>query len=221
MVGWHDRLNGHGFEWTLGVGDGQGGLACCGSWGHKESDTTEWLNWTELNTQAKAPILWPPDGREEPTHWKRSWCWERVRAREEEGSRGWDGWMASPTQWTWIWVTSGIWWRTGQPGVLESIAGVHGVAKNWTQLINWTTTTIHILLTVVLTDSESVSLTWCQCPHPPVNAAPGKNDTWGQERTAGNTQVCCSPWHSWYRVGPVGLLGTKPFCVFHFFAHRK
>ena len=49
MVGWHHRLNGHGFGWTLGVGDGQGGLACCGSWGHKESDTTEWLNWTELN----------------------------------------------------------------------------------------------------------------------------------------------------------------------------
>ena len=49
MVGWHHRLNGHGFGWTLGVGDGQGGLACCGSWGRKESDTTEWLNWTELN----------------------------------------------------------------------------------------------------------------------------------------------------------------------------
>ena len=41
MVGWHHRLNGHGFGWTPGVGDGQGGLACCGSWGHKESDTTE------------------------------------------------------------------------------------------------------------------------------------------------------------------------------------
>ena len=48
MVGWHQRLNGHGFGWTLGVGDGQGGLACCGSWGCKESDMTEWLNWTEL-----------------------------------------------------------------------------------------------------------------------------------------------------------------------------
>ena len=48
MVGWHHRLNGHGFGWTLGVGDGQGGLVCCGSWGRKESETTEWLNWTEL-----------------------------------------------------------------------------------------------------------------------------------------------------------------------------
>ena len=47
MVGWHHRLNGHGFGWTLGVGDGQGGLACCNPWGHKESDTTERLNWTD------------------------------------------------------------------------------------------------------------------------------------------------------------------------------
>ena len=47
VVGWHHRLNGHGFGWTLGVGDGQGGLACCGPWGRKESDTTERLNWTD------------------------------------------------------------------------------------------------------------------------------------------------------------------------------
>ena len=49
MAGWHHQLNGPEFGWTLGVGDGQGGLACCNSWGRKESDTTEWLNWTELN----------------------------------------------------------------------------------------------------------------------------------------------------------------------------
>ena len=48
MVGWHHRLKGHRFEWTPGVGDGQGGLACCGSWGCEESDTTERLNLTEL-----------------------------------------------------------------------------------------------------------------------------------------------------------------------------
>ena len=47
MVGSHHQLNGHGFGWTPGVGDGQGGLACCHSWGHKESDTTERLNWTD------------------------------------------------------------------------------------------------------------------------------------------------------------------------------
>ena len=54
MVGWHHRLDGHGFGWTPGVGDGQGGLACCGSWHHIDSDTTEWLNWAELNYWCKA-----------------------------------------------------------------------------------------------------------------------------------------------------------------------
>ena len=49
MVGWHHWLDGHGFGWTPGVHDGQGGLACCGSWGCKESDMTEWLNWTDVN----------------------------------------------------------------------------------------------------------------------------------------------------------------------------
>ena len=48
IFGWHHQLDGHGFGWTLKVGDGQGGLACCSSWGCKESDTTEWLKWTEL-----------------------------------------------------------------------------------------------------------------------------------------------------------------------------
>ena len=48
MAGWHHRLDAHEFGWTPGVGDGQGGLVCCNSWGHKESDTTEQLNWTEL-----------------------------------------------------------------------------------------------------------------------------------------------------------------------------
>ena len=50
MAGWYHQLNGHGFGWTLRVGDRQGGLVCCGSWGCKESDTTEWLNWAEHYT---------------------------------------------------------------------------------------------------------------------------------------------------------------------------
>ena len=54
--GWHHWLNGHGFGWTPGVGEGQGGLVCCGSWGRKESDTTEQLNWTEL-TATDEPTL--------------------------------------------------------------------------------------------------------------------------------------------------------------------
>ena len=67
MAGWHHWLNGHESEWTPGVGDGQGGLACCNSWGRKELDTTEWLNWTEL----KLRYL----NRRNPKHGKSKQCW--------------------------------------------------------------------------------------------------------------------------------------------------
>ena len=78
----------------------------------------------------------------EPTHWKRPWCWERLRAGGEGGGRGWDGWTASPTQWIWGWTSSGRQWRTGKPGC----AAVHGVAKSWTRLSNWTTTNNRALI---------------------------------------------------------------------------
>ena len=64
MAGWHHRLNGRESEWTLGVGDGQGGLACCDSWDCKESDTTEWINWTELKlcySRDSNCVLWVRD----------------------------------------------------------------------------------------------------------------------------------------------------------------
>ena len=54
------------------------------------------------------------------THWKRPWCWQKLK-EEEEDDRGWNGWMASLTQWAWVWVNSGSWWWTGRPGVLQSM----------------------------------------------------------------------------------------------------
>ena len=54
------------------------------------------------------------------------WCWERLKAGGEEDNREWDGWMASPTQWIWVWARSGSWWWTGEPGVLQSM-GLQGV----------------------------------------------------------------------------------------------
>ena len=54
-----------------------------------------------------------------PTHWKRPWCWERLKAGGEGDDGGWDGWIASPTWWTWVWVGSGSWWWTGKPGVVQ------------------------------------------------------------------------------------------------------
>ena len=74
---------------------------------------------------------------EELTHLKRPWCWERLKARGEGDDRGWDGWMASPTQWTWVWVNSGSWWWTGRPGVLQSM-GSKRVRHDWATELNWT-----------------------------------------------------------------------------------
>ena len=66
--------------------------------------------------------------------WKRPWCWERLKVGGEGDHRGWDSWIASPTQWTWVWVSSGSCWWTEKPGM----PAVHGVTKSWTQLSKWT-----------------------------------------------------------------------------------
>ena len=67
---------------------------------------------------------------EELTHWKRPWFWERLRAGGGGDGRGWDGWMASPTQWTRVWVKSRRWWRTGKCGMLQS-TGSQRVGHDW------------------------------------------------------------------------------------------
>ena len=67
---------------------------------------------------------------EEPAHQKILWCWERLRAGEEGGGRGWDGWMAAYTQWTWVWANSSRQWGTGKPGVPQSM-GLQRVRHNW------------------------------------------------------------------------------------------
>ena len=72
---------------------------------------------------------------EELTHWKRPWYWERLRVEGEGDDRGWDGWMVSLTQWTWVWINSGSWWCIGRHGVLQSM-GLQRVGHelNWTEL---------------------------------------------------------------------------------------
>ena len=72
----------------------------------------------------------------ELTHLKSPWCWERLRAVGEGDDRGWDGWMASPTRWTWVWVDSGSWWWTERPGVLQFM-GSQRVRHNWATELNW------------------------------------------------------------------------------------
>ena len=63
---------------------------------------------------------------EEPTNWKRPWCWERLRAGGEGDDRGWDDWLASLTRWMWVWASSGRQWRTRNPGVLQSMGSQRG-----------------------------------------------------------------------------------------------
>ena len=76
---------------------------------------------------------------EEPTHWKRPWCWERLKVGGEGDDRGWDGCMVSPTWWTWVWVGSGSWWWTGKPGVQQSVGSLR-VGHDWATELNWTET---------------------------------------------------------------------------------
>ena len=71
------------------------------------------------------------------THLKRPWCWERLKAGGEGDDRGWDGWMASSTQWTWVWVNSRTWWWTGRPGVLYFM----GSPRVWH---DWATSLLHL-----------------------------------------------------------------------------
>ena len=84
---------------------------------------------------AQLQLLIPPStlatSFEELTHWKRLWCWEWLGAGVKGDDRGWDGWMASPTRWTWVWMNSGSWWWTGRPGVLQFM-GSQRVGLNWT-----------------------------------------------------------------------------------------
>ena len=84
----------------------------------------------KLKLQYFGHIMW------RVTHWKRHWCWERLRAGEEGDNRGWDGWMASPTQWTWVWVNSRSWWWRGRPGMLPFI-GLQRVRHNWATELKW------------------------------------------------------------------------------------
>ena len=91
-----------------------------------------WKDWCWSWTSNTLTTWW-----EEVTHLKRPWCWERLRVGGEGDDRGWDSWMASPTQWTWVWVNSGCLWWTGRPGVLQSMESQR-VRHDWATEMNWT-----------------------------------------------------------------------------------
>ena len=101
---------------------------------HSEGDQP-WDFFGGNDAEAETPVLWPP--REELTHWKRLWCWEGLGAGGEGDNRGWDGWMASPTRWMWVWVNPRSWWWTGRPGVPQ-FTGSQRVGHDWATELNWT-----------------------------------------------------------------------------------
>ena len=84
----------------------------------------------KLKLQYFGHLMWRADSFE------KTLMWERLRAGGEGGDRGWDGWMASPTQCTWVWVNSGSWWWTGRPDVLQFI-GSQRVGHNWATELSW------------------------------------------------------------------------------------
>ena len=88
-----------------------------------------WIFIGRTEAEAETQILWPPTWCKELTYLKRPWCWERLKTGEGD-DRGWDGWMASPTPWTWVWVSSRSWWWTGRPGMLKSM-GSQRVGHDW------------------------------------------------------------------------------------------
>ena len=96
----------------------------------------------------------------ELTHLKRPWCWERLRAGAEGDDRGWDGWMASLTQWTWVWVNFGSWWWTGRPGVLRFM-GSQRVGHDWETELNWS---VYICQSQAPNSPNHCFLPWCSFP---------------------------------------------------------
>ena len=84
----------------------------------------------KLKLQYFGHLMWKTD-----SYWKRPWCWERLRAGGKGDNRGWDGWMASLTQWTWVWVNSWSCWWTGRLGILQSM-GSQRVGNDWESELN-------------------------------------------------------------------------------------
>ena len=101
---------------------------------HPKGDQS-WVFNGGTDVEAETPIFWPPDV-ESWLIWKKPWCWERTRAGEEGDDREWDGWMASLTQWTWVWANSRSWWWTGRSGMLQFM-GSQRVGHSWATELNW------------------------------------------------------------------------------------
>ena len=118
-------------NWCFGAGEdsweslGHQGDQTSQSW-RKLTLNIHWKDWCWSWSSSSLTTIC-----EEPTHWKSPWCWERLRAGGEGGNRGWYGWMASLTQWTWVWANSRRYWMTGKPGVLQSMGSKKSDTIYW------------------------------------------------------------------------------------------
>ena len=101
---------------------------------HSEGDEP-WDFFGRTDAKAETLVLWPPYAKSWLT--EKDWCWEGLGAGGEGDDRGWDGWMASLTRWTWVWVNCGSWWWTGRPGMLRFM-GSQRVSHDWATELNWT-----------------------------------------------------------------------------------
>ena len=126
---------------------------------HSEGDQP-WDFFGRNDAKAETPVLWPPHAKSRLIG--NDWCWEEFGAGGKGDDKGWDGWMASPTRWTWVWVNSGSWWWTREAWH----AAIHGVAKNTTQQrLNWAElndercwTSFHVFLSHLYVFSAEMSV---------------------------------------------------------------
>ena len=100
---------------------------------HSKGDQP-WVFFGRTDAKAEIPVPWPPHAKS----WLngKDWCWEGLGAGGEGDDRGWDGWMASLTRWTWVWENSGSWWWAGRPSVLQFM-GSQRVGHDWATELNW------------------------------------------------------------------------------------
>ena len=123
------------------------------------------LSWTfigKTDAEAETPILLPPDAKNRQR--KRPWCWERLKAGEGDNI-GWHGWMPSPTQWIWVWVSSGSWWWIGKPGMLQS-TWLQRFGKDWATELK--------LQNIQLSEDLSHQIPWsAECLTPPWTPSEG------------------------------------------------
>ena len=144
----------------------------------KGNQSWMFIGWTDVEAETPPLAIWC----KELTHWKRPWCWERLKARGEGDDRGWDGWMASLTRWTWVWVNSRSWW-TGRPGVLWFM-GSKRVGHSWATDLIWYSQI-------------------CRCHHPYVRKQRGTKELLGESERG--------DWKSWLKTVFKKLRSWYPF----------